>query len=56
MAEGNTDRTAMVRHWPGFAVSKHPGTHVRPFKAPVRPPSGPPLMAGGRGKDESAIR
>ena len=56
LAEGNTGSAALVRRWPGFAVSKNPGTHVRPSKGPVRSPSGRAVVPGGRGKAESVIR
>ena len=56
LAEGNTGGTELVRGWPGFAVSKNPGTYVCPTKGPVRSPSGPAVVPGGRGKEESAIR
>ena len=56
LAEGNTGGTEFVRGWPGFAVSKTPGTYVCPTKGPVRSPSGPAVVPGGRGKEESVIR
>lgn len=56
LAEGNTGGTELVRGWPGFAVSKNLGTYERPAKGPVRSPSGPAVVPGGRGKEESANR
>ena len=56
LAEGNTGGTEMVRGWPGFAVSKNPGTYVCPSKGPVRSPSGPAVVSGGSGKEDSVIR
>ena len=56
MVEGNTGSAALVKVLTGSAVSMNPGTYVCPTKGPVRSPSGPAVVPGGRGKEESVIR